>query len=103
MSQVYLSLGSNIDAEYHIRAGISALESAFEHCEISPIYRSRAVGFEGDDFINLAVMIETDMDPGRLRAWLRDLEDRHGRNRDLQHAGPVSPGRSRPDGHVHAP
>ena len=81
MSRVYLSLGSNIDAEYHVRAAMEALCAAFPSCRFSPVYRSRAVGFEGDDFLNLAAMVETDMDPGQLRTWLRDLEDRHGRNR----------------------
>jgi len=81
VSQVYLGLGSNIDAEFHIGAAMEALRSAFPGCRFSPIYRSQSVGFEGDDFINLAAMIETDMTPDQLRAWLRDLEDRHGRNR----------------------
>ncbi len=81
MNRVYLSLGSNVDAESHIRAGIEALQSAFSECRLSPIYRSRAVGFEGDDFINLAAVIETGMAPMELRAWLRELEDRFGRDR----------------------
>lgn len=81
MSRIYLSLGSNIDAEYHIRAALEALRAAFPGCQFSPVYRSRAVGFEGDDFLNLAAMVETDMEPRQLRMWLRDLEDRHGRNR----------------------
>jgi 2-amino-4-hydroxy-6-hydroxymethyldihydropteridine diphosphokinase len=81
VSRAYLSLGSNINAEYHIRAAMEALRAAFPGCRFSPVYRSRAVGFEGEDFINLAAVVETEMEPGQLRTWLRDLEDRHGRNR----------------------
>jgi len=40
-----------------------------------------AFGFEGDDFINLVVRIETDMSPLALKNFLTGLEDRHGRNR----------------------
>ena len=32
---------------------------------------------------NLAAMIETGMTPMELRDWLRELEDRHGRDRSL--------------------
>jgi 2-amino-4-hydroxy-6-hydroxymethyldihydropteridine diphosphokinase len=81
MSRAYLSLGSNVNAERHISAAIEALGDAFRTCRLSPIYRSRAVGFDGDDFINLAAEVETDMNPWELRAWLRELEDRYGRDR----------------------
>lgn len=81
MSRAYLSLGSNVDAERHIRAALAALRARFAGCRISTIYRSRAVGFEGDDFINLAAVIETRLSPRALRDWLRALEHRHGRDR----------------------
>ena len=82
MSRAYLSLGSNVNAEEHIGAAMAALEKTFPVCRFSPIYRSRAVGFDGDDFINLAAMIETGLEPLELRAWLRELEDRYGRDRN---------------------
>jgi 2-amino-4-hydroxy-6-hydroxymethyldihydropteridine diphosphokinase len=83
MTRAYLSLGSNVDAEVKIDAAMRALRARFGVCRFSPVYRSRSVGFEGDDFINLAAMIETDMTPMELRDWLRDLEDRYGRDRSL--------------------
>lgn len=78
----YLGLGSNVDAERHIRIAINTLRERFGEIEISPVYRSKAVGFEGDDFLNLAVHIETELDPYQLRRFLRDLEARHGRDRN---------------------
>lgn len=81
MNRAYLSLGSNVDAEAKIGAAMRALRERFVICRFSPVYRSRAVGFEGEDFINLAAMIETRMTPMELRDWLRELEDRHGRDR----------------------
>jgi 2-amino-4-hydroxy-6-hydroxymethyldihydropteridine diphosphokinase len=83
MSTAWLGLGSNINADTHIRAGIRALEETFKNVRLSPAYASTAVGFEGNDFINLVARIETDMHPMELRQYLRDLEDRYGRKRDV--------------------
>jgi 2-amino-4-hydroxy-6-hydroxymethyldihydropteridine diphosphokinase len=81
MSIVYLGLGSNIDARSNISSGIDALRQTFGQVECSPVYQTAAFGFEGDDFINLVVRIETDMSPLALKNFLTGLEDRHGRNR----------------------
>jgi len=83
MSIAWLGLGSNMFAETHIRAGIRELQSDFDNVVLSPVYSSTAVGFEGDDFINLVARIETEMHPLELRQYLRDLEDRFGRKRNV--------------------
>ena len=83
MSTAWLGLGSNMSAETHIRAGIRELERDFDNVSLSPVYSSTAVGFDGDDFINLVARIETEMHPLELRQYLRDLEDRFGRKRDV--------------------
>jgi 2-amino-4-hydroxy-6-hydroxymethyldihydropteridine diphosphokinase len=83
VSTAWLGLGSNVDAQSHIRAGIAALKETFGDVSLSPAYASTAVGFDGDDFINLVARIETDMQPIELRQYLRDLEDRYGRVRDV--------------------
>ena len=83
MSIAWLGLGSNVNAEANIRAGISELRETFTNVSLSPVYVSTAVGFSGDDFINLVARVETDMQPLELRDYLRDLEDRHGRKRDV--------------------
>jgi len=83
MSVAWLGLGSNVNADAHIRAGIAELEKDFENVVLSPVYSSTAVGFEGDDFINLVARVETQMQPLALRLYLRDLEDRFGRKRDV--------------------
>ena len=46
-------------------------------------YRSAAVGFDGEDFLNACCRLRADLEPAALKAWLTDLEDRHGRRRDL--------------------
>jgi 2-amino-4-hydroxy-6-hydroxymethyldihydropteridine diphosphokinase len=79
---VYLGLGSNVDAERNLAEGARALRQAFGDIVCSPVYRSEAVGFSGDDFLNACCRIETELDPEGLKRWLTALEDRHGRRRD---------------------
>jgi len=81
--QVYLGLGSNVDARNKLAAGVAALRERFGAVECSPVYQSEAVGFEGEDFLNACCRIRTDMQPEVLKAWLTELENRHGRKRDL--------------------
>jgi 2-amino-4-hydroxy-6-hydroxymethyldihydropteridine diphosphokinase len=83
MSRAYLSLGSNLDPEKHLRSALVELRARFGNVVISPVYRFPAVGFDGPDFLNLAVAIDSDLDPLALNAWLHALEDRHGRRRDV--------------------
>ena len=82
MHRAYLSLGSNIEPEKYLRAAIAELRARFGELIVSPVYRSAAVGFEGPEFLNLAVGLDTDLDAPALDAWLHALEDRHGRRRD---------------------
>ena len=81
MSAVYLGLGSNIDARANIASGIRTLQETFGEVALSPIYEAPAVGFEGNDFINLVARVETGMTPLQLKDYLHRLEDRHGRDR----------------------
>jgi len=76
-----LSLGSNQSPEQYLRAAVSALCRHFPGARISSAYRFPAVGFDGPDFVNSAAVIETGLDPWALNAWLRALEDAHGRER----------------------
>ena len=81
MIDAYLGLGSNQNAEHNMRSGISALRARFGRIDLSPIYRSPAVGFSGEDFLNAAARIRTDMSVGELKRWLTELENQHGRDR----------------------
>lgn len=81
MSKAYLSLGSNREPEQHLRSAIAALRRHFGDIVLSNVYRTRAVGFEGGDFLNAAAVIDTSLDPFALNAWLHALEDAHGRDR----------------------
>ena len=83
MARAYLSLGSNLEPLRYLRAALDELRARFGALTVSPAYRSRSVGFDGADFVNLAVGLDTDLSPDALNAWLHALEDRHGRRRDV--------------------
>ena len=83
MARVYLSLGSNLDPQRHLPAALDALRARFGPLQVSPAYRTASVGFEGADFVNLAVGLDSDLAPEALNDWLHALEDRHGRRRDV--------------------
>jgi 2-amino-4-hydroxy-6-hydroxymethyldihydropteridine diphosphokinase len=65
-----------------LRRAVAELQARFGAVIESPIYRTPAVGFDGPDFLNAAAIVETDLDPVALVAWLHALEDAHGRRRD---------------------
>ena len=83
MSRAWLSLGSNLEPERHLRAALAELRARFGEIVVSHAYRFPAIGFEGPDFINLAAGVDTELAPQALDAWLHALEDRHGRRRDV--------------------
>src|SRR5690606_24661769 len=76
-------LGSNLEPRKHLAAALAALRERFGNIRVSPAYRSQSVGFDGADFVNLAVGLDTDLPPEALNAWLHALEDRQGRRRDV--------------------
>jgi len=82
MAKVLLSIGSNIDQQSYLTAGLDALSKQFGALLISSVYESVAIGFDGDNFYNLVVGIETELSVGELSGYLKALEDQNGRRRD---------------------
>ena len=82
MARIYISIGSNIEAEQHLRLAIAELREHYEDILLSSVYESEAVGFEGDNFLNMVVGLDTDEDVRRVVQTLRQIEDRHGRVRN---------------------
>ncbi|AEO40996.1 2-amino-4-hydroxy-6-hydroxymethyldihydropteridine diphosphokinase [Xanthomonas perforans] len=81
MTTVLLSLGSNVQPTHYLRLAVVALRARFGQIVVSPAYRTPAVGFEGPDFVNNAVVLQTDLELDALDHWLHALEDAHGRDR----------------------
>jgi len=77
--RVWLGLGSNIDAEKNIRTAVAVLRESYGELVISPVYESAAVGFEGDNFLNLVVGINTPESLVDLHDHLKAIESENGR------------------------
>jgi 2-amino-4-hydroxy-6-hydroxymethyldihydropteridine diphosphokinase len=60
VTRVYFSIGSNVEPSKHIRLAVAELERRFSQIDVSPVYRNKAVGFVGDDFLNLVVGVDSD-------------------------------------------
>ena len=78
-STAYLSLGSNVSPEKNIQFALDQLSQIFGETVSSSIYKTKAVGFEGSDFLNLVVKIETGLDPEKLIDRLHGIEEMTGR------------------------
>jgi len=82
-ARVYVSLGSNVDREARIRLAVAALREQFGEIELSPVYDSAAVGFDGSNFLNLVAGLNTSLEVGAVVEIFRDIEDQLGRDRSL--------------------
>lgn len=81
MRPVYVAVGSNIDAPRNVRRALEELRASFPDLRASPAYRNAAVGFEGEDFINLVVGFQTDRSLAEVSTELRRIEGVCGRPR----------------------
>lgn len=84
MPKAFLSIGSNIDPERHIPAALKDLAELFGPLELSSIYESEAVGFEGPLFQNLVASFDSELGAETIAEHLRAIEERHGRTRESQ-------------------
>ena len=82
MALLILSLGSNVDAQLNIGLAIQSLRNEFGNINLSTVYESEAVGFEGNNFLNLTVSIESDLLLEEINNFLKQLEDTLGRDRN---------------------
>ena len=81
MARVYVSIGSNIDKQQNIASSVQALSQQFGKLDISNVYETLAVGFEGEEFHNLVVGFDTDYSPLEISQTLREIESDHNRTR----------------------
>lgn len=81
MARIYISIGSNIEAERHLRLAIAELRRHYGDLQLSSVYESEAVGFDGDNFLNMVAGLDTDEEVHHVVQTLRQIEDRYGRVR----------------------
>ena len=82
-ARVYVGLGSNVDRETRLRQAVGALRERFGKLELSPVYNSAAVGFDGFDFLNLVAGFDTGLEVEQVAASFREIENQLGRDRSL--------------------
>lgn len=80
-TRAYISVGSNVEPERHIRGAIQALSARYGRVLESRTYQTPAEGFTGEDFLNLVLGIDTDEPVTTVMAFLRDIETAEGRVR----------------------
>jgi len=85
---VYVSAGSNIEPQANLTDALGELEQLFGKLAVSSVYRTKAVGFEGDDFLNLVLSFETDLPPADVVVELDRVETSAGRHRQGERFGP---------------
>ena len=88
MSRVYVAIGSNIDPENNISKAAIELRRLFPGARFSSWYRNRAVGFEGDDFVNGVVGFSTDLPLRAVIEQLHAVEALCGRPRNAPRWAP---------------
>jgi 2-amino-4-hydroxy-6-hydroxymethyldihydropteridine diphosphokinase len=88
MTRVFVSIGSNVDREHHVRSAIDALHRRFGAVRVSQVYETVAVGFLGDPFLNLVAGFDTELELEELVDALRDVEVSNGRKRTEKRFGP---------------
>lgn len=88
MSYIYISIGSNINREYHVKHGLTELAKAFGALTLSSLYESKAVGFDGSDFYNMVVGVETSQSVEDVAKILRNIEFEYGREQQAKKFSP---------------
>jgi 2-amino-4-hydroxy-6-hydroxymethyldihydropteridine diphosphokinase len=81
MAKIYLGIGSNVEPKKHLRLGIRELGKHFGVLELSNIYQSASVGFDGDDFLNLVVGLDSDASPVEIHDTIEEIHALANRQR----------------------
>jgi 2-amino-4-hydroxy-6-hydroxymethyldihydropteridine diphosphokinase len=74
-------MGSNIAPERNLAGAVARLAQEFPGARFSSWFRNRAVGFEGEDFINLVAGFDTDLPVHAVLEKLHAIETAYGRER----------------------
>ena len=78
MQTIFVSIGSNIDAESNMLLVKEHLNLLFE-VTYSGIYQTPAEGFTGGDFLNSVCKFKSDKKPNEIRRTLKSIEEKMGR------------------------
>ena len=84
MRKIYLSIGSNKGNRYSfIKEALRLIRKDIGKVILmSKIYETKSWGFQSDDFLNICIMIKSDLLPAELLNKLKNIEDKIGRIRN---------------------
>ncbi|PWU67806.1 2-amino-4-hydroxy-6-hydroxymethyldihydropteridine diphosphokinase [Gracilibacillus dipsosauri] len=88
MNQAYIALGSNIEPRLeYLQLAIQRLKEhrSIQIKKVSGIYETAPVGFtDQNDFLNMAIRIETTLSPLELLDTCQEIEHSLGRKREIK-------------------
>lgn len=87
MHTVFIAMGTNLgDRLANLKEGLSALPPTVRPDALSPIYETEPWGFEDQpDFLNGVIRAETDLAPGELLDYLKNIEKEMGRRKTVRY------------------
>ena len=89
LHQVYLSLGSNINAENNLPKAIELLRKVGKIETVSSVWETESIGYDGPNFLNLCALFLTDLPSFELKERIiRPIEAELGR---IRHANKNAP------------
>ncbi|KAB8152419.1 2-amino-4-hydroxy-6-hydroxymethyldihydropteridine diphosphokinase [Kordia sp. TARA_039_SRF] len=82
----YISIGSNVgDKRAHLQNAVDALSKKVGRiAKISPIYKTPSWGYDGNDFYNACLCVETALNPAEMMMQILEIEVSLGRVRSQQ-------------------
>lgn len=86
MSKAYISLGANKGKRLeNIREAVTRIQNKIgDLIALSSIYHTPSLGFEGPDFLNACIGIDTNFNPSDVLEKLLEIELAMGRERSIQ-------------------
>lgn len=89
MNDCIIGIGSNIGADYYIPEMLKLLGDYVQIVQVSEMVQTKPIGIiDQPDYTNGAVRIHTEMDKEELSVFLKQLEDKMGRDRSEMKSGP---------------
>ena len=89
MDRVIIALGSNINPNKNIQEAKKILTQEYNFLAESCFKMTKSVGsIQQADFINGALLLETELDSEQLKAALKNIESQLGRSEKHDHGAP---------------
>jgi len=88
MADAYVAAGSNVRPRTSLTRALEILAHGFPGLRASRAYANAAMGFTGDDFVNLVVVFPAELQPAELIERLKAVERECGREPGAPKWGP---------------